>query len=157
MAMGRPKAVLVLSPQQREQLEGLANSRSLPAGLVSRARIILLSASGKTNQQIAGHTSKYATGPAYIPARVNVSSAEALDAPPVQRASIPPGARENLIAIPVTGQAGSIADRSGWMMRRGLARHHKAGTHSRWPRRTKLFSEFFNRYDTPRPENCCVF
>jgi putative transposase len=53
MAMGRPKAVLVLSPQQREQLEGLANSRSLPAGLVSRARIILLSASGKTNQQIA--------------------------------------------------------------------------------------------------------
>src|ERR1700694_3055403 len=53
MAMGRPKAVLVLSPQQREQLEGLANSRSLPAGLVGRARIILLSASGKTNQQIA--------------------------------------------------------------------------------------------------------
>src|SRR6202140_1911409 len=53
MAMGRPKAVLVLSPQQREQLEVLANSRSLPAGLVSRARIILLSASGKTNQQIA--------------------------------------------------------------------------------------------------------
>ena len=53
MAMGRPKAVLVLSPQQREQLEGLANSRSLPAGLVSRASIILLSASGKTNQQIA--------------------------------------------------------------------------------------------------------
>ena len=51
--MGRPKAVLVLSPQQRERLEGLANSRSLPAGLVSRARIILLSASGKTNQQIA--------------------------------------------------------------------------------------------------------
>src|SRR6202051_4431923 len=49
MAMGRPKAVLVLSPQQREQLEGLANSRSLPAGLVSRARIILLSASGKTS------------------------------------------------------------------------------------------------------------
>src|SRR6202165_2320573 len=53
MAMGRPKAVLVLSWQQREQLEGLANSRSLPAGLVSRARIILLSASGKTNLQIA--------------------------------------------------------------------------------------------------------
>src|SRR3979490_234894 len=53
MVMGRPKAVLVLSPQQREQLEGLANSRSLPAGLVSRARIILLGASGKTNQQIA--------------------------------------------------------------------------------------------------------
>src|SRR6266487_362465 len=45
MAMGRPKAQLVLRPEQREQLEGLASSRSLPAGLVSRARIILLTAS----------------------------------------------------------------------------------------------------------------
>src|ERR1035437_5181375 len=53
MAMGRPKAVLVLSPQQREQLERLASSRSLPAGLVRRAKIVLLSASGKTNVQIA--------------------------------------------------------------------------------------------------------
>ena len=38
---GRPKAALVLSPQQREQLEGMANSRSLPAGLVIRVRIVL--------------------------------------------------------------------------------------------------------------------
>jgi putative transposase len=54
MAMGRPKAELVLSAGQREQLEkSLANSRSLPAGLVMRARIILLGAAGKTNQQIA--------------------------------------------------------------------------------------------------------
>ena len=53
MAMGRPKAALVLSAEQRAQLEGLASSRSLPAGLVSRVRIILMSASGKTNQQIA--------------------------------------------------------------------------------------------------------
>ena len=53
MAMGRPKAALVLRPEQREQLEGMASSRSLPARLVSRARIILLSASGKTNLQIA--------------------------------------------------------------------------------------------------------
>jgi putative transposase len=53
MAMGRPKAALVLNPQQREQLESLASSRSLPAGLVRRARIILLSAAGKTNMQIA--------------------------------------------------------------------------------------------------------
>ncbi len=53
MAMGRPKAALVLTSEQREQLEGLASSRSLPAGLVMRARIILLSASGKTNLQIA--------------------------------------------------------------------------------------------------------
>src|SRR5271169_956731 len=53
MAMGRPKAALVLKPEQREQLEGLASSRSLPAGLVTRAKIILLSASGKTKLQIA--------------------------------------------------------------------------------------------------------
>src|SRR5215467_16368186 len=53
MAMGRPKASLVLTDQEREQLQGLDSSRSLPAGLVKRARIILLSAGGKTNQQIA--------------------------------------------------------------------------------------------------------
>src|SRR5258708_18165680 len=53
MAMGRPKAALVLSPQQRERLEGFGSSRSLPAGLVRRARIILLIAAGKTNMQIA--------------------------------------------------------------------------------------------------------
>jgi hypothetical protein len=39
MAMGRPKTALVLDAEQREQLESLASSRSLPAGLVSRAKI----------------------------------------------------------------------------------------------------------------------
>ena len=53
MAMGRPKTALVLDAGQREQLESLANSRSLPAGLVSRAKIVLLSASGNTNLEIA--------------------------------------------------------------------------------------------------------
>ncbi len=33
MARGRPKAEPVLSAEQREQLESLANSRFLPAGL----------------------------------------------------------------------------------------------------------------------------
>jgi putative transposase len=57
MAMGRPKARLVLDSELREQLECLASSRSLPAGLVRRAKMILLSASGKTNVEIArqGH------------------------------------------------------------------------------------------------------
>jgi len=64
MAMGRPKAVLVLDAEQREQLESLANSRALPAGLVRRAKIILLSASGKTNREVAGQmeTSKVTVG-----------------------------------------------------------------------------------------------
>lgn len=53
MARGRAKSVLVLDAEQREQLEGFANSRSLPAGLVRRARIILLSASGKTTREVA--------------------------------------------------------------------------------------------------------
>src|ERR1700722_5447263 len=52
-ATGRPKAVMVLSPRKREQLESLASSRALHAGRVRRARIILLSAPGKTNMQIA--------------------------------------------------------------------------------------------------------
>ena len=45
--------MLVLDAELREQLESLANSRSLPAGLVRRAKNILLSASGKTNRGIA--------------------------------------------------------------------------------------------------------
>jgi putative transposase len=53
MAMGRPKAALVLDAELREQLESLANSRSLPGGLVRRAKIVLLSASGKTNREVA--------------------------------------------------------------------------------------------------------
>ena len=64
MAMGRPKALLVLDAEQREQLESFANSRSLPAGLVRRAKIILLSASGKTNREVARQmgTSKVTVG-----------------------------------------------------------------------------------------------
>jgi putative transposase len=53
MAMGRPKAPLVLTVEQRQQLEGIVRSRTLPAGLVRRARIVLLSAAGKANQEIA--------------------------------------------------------------------------------------------------------
>ena len=51
--MARPKTALVLDAEQREQLENVASSRSLPAGLVSRAKIVLLSASGNTNLEIA--------------------------------------------------------------------------------------------------------
>src|SRR3989338_2546937 len=54
MKLGRPKPLLVLTPEQRAQLESLASSRSLPHGLVTRVRIILLSARGLTNRSIAG-------------------------------------------------------------------------------------------------------
>jgi len=53
MALGRPKAELILTSEQKEQLNGLAASRSLPAGLVMRARIILMSAGGESNLAIA--------------------------------------------------------------------------------------------------------
>ena len=53
MKLGRPQAVLVLTQEQRAQLESLASSRSLPHGLVIRVRIILLSAQGLTNRSIA--------------------------------------------------------------------------------------------------------
>jgi len=53
MAMGRQKTSLVLDREICEQLESFAHSRSLPAGLVRRAKIILLSAEGNTNVEIA--------------------------------------------------------------------------------------------------------
>ena len=54
MAMGRPKAVLVLSSEQRAQLESMAKARSLSAGLVTRVRIVLLSANEPTNCSAIG-------------------------------------------------------------------------------------------------------
>ncbi len=53
MPMGRPKTPLLLGPEESEQLRAVASSRSLAHGLVMRARIILLSASGMNNQAIA--------------------------------------------------------------------------------------------------------
>lgn len=53
MPMGRPKPPLVLGPEESAQLRAVAASRTLPHGLVRRARIILLSASGMSNQAVA--------------------------------------------------------------------------------------------------------
>jgi len=54
MPGGRPRTFdLTLSPETRSQLEGIAGSRSLPAGLVRRARVILLSTSGRANREVA--------------------------------------------------------------------------------------------------------
>jgi putative transposase len=44
---------VVLKPEQREQLEGLAASRSLPHALVMRARLVLMAADGMQNIDIA--------------------------------------------------------------------------------------------------------
>jgi len=53
MRTGRPKAELVLSDSERAQLLSLARSRSLPAALSNRARIVLSSAEGEANNSIA--------------------------------------------------------------------------------------------------------
>ena len=53
MAMGRPKAALVLSADERGQLQSLARSRSLPAGLVRRANLVLACAEGAANSAVA--------------------------------------------------------------------------------------------------------
>ncbi|MFC2173608.1 helix-turn-helix domain-containing protein, partial [Acidobacteriota bacterium] len=44
---------VVLTRVEREQLEALAASRSLPHGLVTRARIVLMAAQGHSNLEIS--------------------------------------------------------------------------------------------------------
>lgn len=51
--MGRPLQPLEVSPQARAELESLARSRALPAGLVQRARIVLRCDDGLSNDQVA--------------------------------------------------------------------------------------------------------
>jgi putative transposase len=53
MRTGRPKAELLLSHEERLQLQSFARSRSLPAALSNRARIVLSSADGELNSAIA--------------------------------------------------------------------------------------------------------
>ncbi len=53
MSIGRPKAELVLSKEERVQLSSLARSRALPHAIVARAKVILWSAEGASNAEIA--------------------------------------------------------------------------------------------------------
>ena len=53
MPRGRPKAPLEVTAGARVELESLARSRSLPAGLVNRAKIVLLCADGVDNKSVA--------------------------------------------------------------------------------------------------------
>ena len=53
MVTGRPKKPLTVSVEERKQLQAWASSRSLPHGLVRRARIVLMSAEGMSNTAIA--------------------------------------------------------------------------------------------------------
>lgn len=53
MITGRPKATLVLADEEHSQLKAVAQSRTLPHGLVQRARLVLLAAEGMANKAIA--------------------------------------------------------------------------------------------------------
>lgn len=53
MPRGRPVAPIVLSDDEKSQLLSIANSRSLPHGLVQRAQIVLACAEGTPNSTIA--------------------------------------------------------------------------------------------------------
>src|SRR4051794_8898891 len=51
--MGRPKAALVLTAQERDRLEELVRRRSTPQALALRCRIVLACASGAANREVA--------------------------------------------------------------------------------------------------------
>ncbi|RME59575.1 IS630 family transposase [Candidatus Parcubacteria bacterium] len=53
MRAGRPQKPIVLSEEEQQHLTSIARSYSLPHGLVIRAQIILLSAAGYSNKEIA--------------------------------------------------------------------------------------------------------
>ena len=53
MPMGRPKTELKLSAEEQQQLQSLARSRSLPAALTSRAKLVLACAEGTANSAVA--------------------------------------------------------------------------------------------------------
>jgi len=54
MQRGRPKVHLVISPTERERLEGWARRPKTAQALALRARIVLRCASGETNRAVAG-------------------------------------------------------------------------------------------------------
>lgn len=51
--MGRPAKALTVSTEDRLQLESIARSQSLPAGIVKRAQMVLRMADGESNTNIA--------------------------------------------------------------------------------------------------------
>ena len=53
MGRGRPNAELILSEAENAQLTSFARSRSMPAALSQRARIVLACATGQSNTEVA--------------------------------------------------------------------------------------------------------
>jgi putative transposase len=53
MPMGRPKMELNLSADELQQLQSIARSRSMPAALTLRAKLVLACAEGTANSAVA--------------------------------------------------------------------------------------------------------
>jgi putative transposase len=53
MSKGRPSTPIILSDEEQKQLHSIVRSRSLPHGLVTRARIVLMASQGSSNKLIA--------------------------------------------------------------------------------------------------------
>ena len=53
MPMGRPKTELNLSTDELQQLQSIARSRSMPAALTLRAKLVLACAEGVANSVVA--------------------------------------------------------------------------------------------------------
>ena len=51
--MGRPNKALTIDEADRLQLQSMVHSRSMPHSLVRRAQIVLLSAAGAANREVA--------------------------------------------------------------------------------------------------------
>jgi putative transposase len=63
MPMGRPKTELKLSAEEQQQLQSIARSRSLPAALTLRAKLVLACAEGAANSVVA---ERYGVMPATV-------------------------------------------------------------------------------------------
>ena len=55
MRTGRPKTPLMINDMERAQLSGIARSRSMPAALVLRAKIVLTCECEANNQAVAAN------------------------------------------------------------------------------------------------------
>jgi putative transposase len=64
MVTGRPKTAISLSTDEQSQLRSLSISRTLPHGLVARAKLVLWAAEGHGNSDIANrlHCTKATVG-----------------------------------------------------------------------------------------------
>jgi putative transposase len=62
VAIGRPKAELVLSAEEHAQVSALAASRALPHALVARASLVLWAARGESNGAIAVELTRFRRG-----------------------------------------------------------------------------------------------